>query len=37
VRGVEVVHLLDAGRVEPHRLNPLARVNEDRVTYPGLI
>ena len=36
-RGVEVVHLLDAGNVESHRVNPLARVSDDRVTYPGLI
>ncbi len=35
-RGLEVTHLLAAGRVQPHVLNPAARLEEDGVlTYPG--
>jgi len=36
-RGVEVLHLIDDARVEGHRLNPLARVEDTRVKYPGLL
>jgi len=36
-RDVEVFHLLEAGRVEPHHLSPLARVRDASVTYPGLL
>ena len=36
-RDVEVSHLLDTNRVEPHRLSPLARVRDAGVTYPGLL
>ena len=36
-RGAEVSHLLETGRVEPHVLNPLARVHDAVVTYPGLL
>jgi uncharacterized protein (DUF488 family) len=36
-KGVDVSHLLDAERLEPHRLNPLARVQDQAVTYPGLL
>ncbi len=37
VREVDVVHLLDTLRTEPHRLSPLARVRDKAVTYPGLL
>jgi len=33
VAGCEVVHLLDGGRCEPHRLNPSARVEGSRLIY----
>jgi uncharacterized protein (DUF488 family) len=33
VAGCEVVHLLDEGRREPHRLNPSARVEGSRLIY----
>jgi len=36
-RGVEVSHLLTADRVEAHCPNPLARIKDRRVTYPGLL
>ena len=36
-RGVDVMHLLEAARLEPHRLSPLARAHGADVTYPGLI
>lgn len=34
VRGVEVVHILGAGRSEPHRLTSFACVEGTRITYP---
>jgi uncharacterized protein (DUF488 family) len=33
VAGCDVVHLLDEGRREPHRLNPSARVEGSRLIY----
>ena len=33
VAGFDVVHLLDEGRREPHRLNPSARVEGSRLIY----
>ncbi|HET7869613.1 MAG TPA: DUF488 domain-containing protein [Actinomycetota bacterium] len=33
VAGCEVVHLLDGGRREPHRLHPSARVDGSRLIY----
>jgi uncharacterized protein (DUF488 family) len=33
VAGCEVVHLLDEGRREPHRLNPSARIERSRLVY----
>jgi uncharacterized protein (DUF488 family) len=33
VSGCEVIHLLDGGRHEPHRLNPSARVEGSRLIY----
>ncbi len=35
VQGAEVVHLLGPGRRQPHRLSPVARVDQGRLTYPG--
>ncbi len=34
-QGVEVRHILDARRWQPHRLSPMARVEGGRVTYPA--
>jgi uncharacterized protein (DUF488 family) len=34
-RGVEVVHIRDRTRSEPHRLTPFARVEGTRVVYDG--
>lgn len=34
-RGFEVVHIRDAGHVEPHRMTPFAMVERMRVTYPA--
>ena len=33
--GREVFHLMGTARVEPAKLNPAARVDGDRLTYPG--
>ncbi|WP_202213862.1 DUF488 family protein [Methylacidimicrobium sp. AP8] len=35
VRGVPVVHLLDATHRRPHRITPWARVADRRLTYPA--
>lgn len=35
VRGVRVIHILGAGKGEEHRLTSFAKVNGDRLTYPG--
>lgn len=35
-RGIEVRHIHDARRAEPHRLTPFARIVGARVAYPGL-
>ncbi len=37
VRGWRVIHLLDAGRQDPHRLPQFARVVDGELTYPALI
>ncbi|HXG35492.1 MAG TPA: DUF488 domain-containing protein [Dehalococcoidia bacterium] len=37
VRGLEVRHILDARRLEPHQLTPFARVDGKRLFYPALI
>jgi uncharacterized protein (DUF488 family) len=34
-RGFEVRHILGPGPAQPHSLTPFARVDGDRVTYPG--
>jgi uncharacterized protein (DUF488 family) len=34
-RGWQVVHLIEPGRHEPHRLTPWARNENGRLTYPG--
>ena len=36
-RGVEVRHIIAAGDPKPHSVTPFARVEGDRVTYPGLV
>jgi hypothetical protein len=35
-RGVEVVHLF-GGTSRPHELSPIARLEDERVTYPALL
>jgi uncharacterized protein (DUF488 family) len=35
-RGIEVRHILSSERAAPHELTPFARVEGERVTYPGL-
>jgi uncharacterized protein (DUF488 family) len=37
VRGWQVIHLLEPGRHEEHRLHPYARVEAGRLSYPGLL
>ncbi len=34
-RGVEVEHILNAGRTKPHSMTSFAKVEGTRVTYPG--
>jgi uncharacterized protein (DUF488 family) len=34
-RGIPVLHILNAGKADPHRLTPFARIEAGRVTYPG--
>jgi uncharacterized protein (DUF488 family) len=36
-RGIRVVHLMSAKQATEHRLTPFAKVEGDRVTYPGLL
>jgi uncharacterized protein (DUF488 family) len=36
-RGVHVVHILSAGKAQPHEITPFARVSGSRVSYPGLV
>jgi uncharacterized protein (DUF488 family) len=36
-RGVEVRHLMGVAREEVHELTPFARVENERVSYPGLL
>jgi uncharacterized protein (DUF488 family) len=36
-RGVPVEHILSAAKRQPHKLTPFARVEGQRVTYPGVI
>src|ERR1051325_1714212 len=35
-RGVEVVHILGRGKTQRHAMSPWARIEGDRVVYPGL-
>jgi uncharacterized protein (DUF488 family) len=35
-RGVPVFHIMSAERVSPHKLTEFARVEDGKVTYPGL-
>ena len=37
VRGVEVVHIFDAEKSEPHRLTEFLRVENGRLMYRGLV
>jgi uncharacterized protein (DUF488 family) len=37
VRGWSVVHLLDVGKQQPHRLTEFARVEGGELTYPSLV
>jgi len=37
VRDVEVRHIVDAATADVHRMTPFARVQDLRITYPGLI
>jgi uncharacterized protein (DUF488 family) len=37
VRGMSVRHILGAGEPKPHELSAFARVEEGRLTYPGLL
>ena len=34
VRGIDVEHIMGRGSSQPHRLNPMARVEGRRLTYP---
>jgi uncharacterized protein (DUF488 family) len=36
-RGLEVQHITPAGKAQPHKLTPFARVDGERVTYPGVL
>ena len=36
-RGARVLHVLDPATVQEHTLSPLARIQEDMVTYPVLL
>jgi uncharacterized protein (DUF488 family) len=33
-RGLEVIHILGPEQTQPHQMNPMARVLDDRVVYP---
>ena len=35
-RGSEVVHIIGRGAAKRHEMSPWARVDEDRIVYPGL-
>ena len=36
-RGLEVEHIMTAAKRNPHSMTPFAKVEGERVTYPGLI
>jgi|SRR5579871_1468174 len=36
-RGIEVEHIMSATKRNPHSVTPFAKVDGERVTYPGLI
>jgi uncharacterized protein (DUF488 family) len=36
-RGVEVRHIISAAPPQPHTLTAFARVDDGRVSYPGLL
>ncbi len=33
-RGIEVIHIVGAGKAQPHVLNKMAKIEKDRVIYP---
>jgi uncharacterized protein (DUF488 family) len=35
IRGIPVMHIMNAAKAEPHQLNSFARVEGARITYPG--
>jgi uncharacterized protein (DUF488 family) len=35
VRGVEILHILDVGKAEPHKLTDFLRVEDGRLLYPA--
>jgi uncharacterized protein (DUF488 family) len=35
VRGVDVVHLMNPRKIEPHRLTPFAKTENGRLSYPA--
>ena len=37
VRGLDVVHILDAAKTEPHHLTEFLRVQDGQLSYPGLL
>ena len=34
-RGIEVIHIIGAGSVKVHAMNPLAQIEGDHLVYPG--
>jgi uncharacterized protein (DUF488 family) len=34
VRGLSVTHIMGRENTQPHRLNPMARMEDTRITYP---
>jgi uncharacterized protein (DUF488 family) len=37
IRGIQVLHLIEEDKKQPHELHPNARKSNDEVTYPGLL
>jgi len=35
VRGIKVFHIISTASASQHKLNPMARINQTQVTYPG--
>jgi uncharacterized protein (DUF488 family) len=34
-RGIDVIHIIGAGSVKVHAMNPLAQIEGDHLVYPG--